>query len=155
MSRFTVLLACMLIGACGCSSIEKQEEGCERGEASCSVDHGKGSSKGHLRGREIVERGKAVKVKGTLRQDGEEWAIVSNGKTYNAHFGKEDYRTAKGVELIDGKTVEIEGFQVGEDIAVCTLVMNGVKTRFRDKEGRPLWAGRGHGNGERQGKGRK
>ena len=138
MGKVSVLFVCMLFGLCGCFTVE---------------NHGNEGSKGRLRGRDIAEKGKPVKITGTLKQVGNEWAIVAGGKTCNTHFGKDDYRKEKGVELKEGKTVVIEGFQIGDDIVVCKLTMDGITTRFRDKDGRPLWAGHGRGEGE-EGEGR-
>jgi hypothetical protein len=132
---FLIAVSCVLFSVLGCSMVQGGE--------------------GHLKGREIVEKGEAVTIKGTLKENGEEWAVVAGDKTYNVHFGKEDYREEQGVKLEEGKAVTIEGKIVGNDVAVCVLNMDGKTTRFRKKDGRPMWAGRGHGKGGKgEGKGK-
>jgi hypothetical protein len=128
--------------------------GKEECEASCDGNgegHGKRDD-GKIRGRDIAEKGKPVTLTGVLKEAGEEWAIVSNGKTYEVHFGKESWREEQGIELKEGKTVTIEGFKLDDSVVVCVLTMDGKKTRFRDKDGRPMWAGHGGGGGGRRGK---
>jgi len=150
---FLVALACMLFSVVGCSMIHGSGDTC----SDCKEDScGNSKDKGHIRGREIIEKGKPVTLSGVLKEDGEEWCVVSAGKTYNTHFGKEDYRTEKGINLKEGKKVRIEGVGVGNDIAVCVLTMDGKRTRFRKKDGTPMWSGKGgsHGKGEGKGKGK-
>ena len=135
---------CALSLSNGCVTTDKGET-CD-GEGGRHGDH----DSGKIRGRDIAEKGKPVTLTGKLKQVGNEWAIVSNGKTYDAHFGKESYREEQGVELKEGKTVTIEGRRLGDAVVVCVLKMDGKTTRFRDKDGRPMWAG--HGGGGEHGK---
>jgi hypothetical protein len=98
-----------------------------------------------LKGRDIVAQGKMTKVEGTLKQNGHEWQVISDGKTYNIHLGPEEYRTAKGITFGEGVTASVTGFAVGADIAVCSLTSQGKTLVFRNEDGRPAWSGSGRG----------
>jgi hypothetical protein len=98
-----------------------------------------------LKGRDIVAQGKMTKVEGTLKQNGHEWQVISEGKTYNIHLGPEEYRAAKGITFGEGATASVTGFAVGTDIAVCSLTSQGKTWVFRDEDGRPAWSGVGRG----------
>ena len=133
-----LVVVCSLFLTVSCSSIS---DDC----TSCGSEKSSNKSSDHLRGRDIVKQGKSVAMSGVLQADGNEWQLKSTSGVYNVHFGPERYRDEKGITLKDGKKISLTGFIVKKDIAVFTLELNGKKYTFRNKEGRPAWAGRGQG----------
>jgi hypothetical protein len=98
-----------------------------------------------LKGRDIVEQGSLTSVEGTLKQNGHEWQLFSEGTTFDIHLGPEEYRAAQGILIQEGASASVTGFAVGTDIAVCSLSTSGKEVIFRDETGRPSWSGQGRG----------
>lgn len=119
------------------------------GEAMCES----GGPAERMRGRDIVQVGEFITVAGTLKAEGGEWLLVSEGVVYEIHLGDHQHRRETGIELEEGKEAVVAGFfyaQEGHaniDIAVCTIEIDEEKYRFRSDTGTPLWRGRGQRSG--------
>ncbi len=145
-------------GSKGCSHEKGGSKGCshEKGGSGCS--HEKDGSKGcsdkddpnKVRGRDVIAKGQQVELSGTLKDvDGHDWLLISKGKEYNIHFGPERYREANGIVLKDGQRVQVSGYILVKDVAVCTLTQNGKVIEFRDKAGKAAWSGSGKGKNKK------
>ena len=149
-SLFASMMLCSVLAVFGCSTVTSSRGGngdCGNDE-SCGNESGKNRGGGEIKGRDIVDSGKPITVTGKLKAKGEEWAIVCDGKSYDIHFGRKSYREEQGVKLVDGATATIKGVELKGNITCFTLTTNGKTTKFRDKDGHPMWGGRGRHGGK-------
>ena len=103
-----------------------------------------------VKGRDVVKGGKIASISGTLKLvDGHEWALVCDDQTYALHLGPSDYRDGKGLVLKEGKGASVTGFVLGVDVAPCSVTAGEKTVEFRNKEGRPAWAGKGKGRNKK------
>jgi hypothetical protein len=96
---------------------------------------------GKLRGRDIVQLGKATVLTGILEQHGDEWGLKVGTTSYEIHLGPADYRTNQGLVLNNGARATVKGFVYGTDVAVMEIQVGGKTLTLRDETGRPAWAG--------------
>ncbi len=110
-----------------------------------------------LRGRDIVKLGELIVLQGTLVPRRGEWFLRSGETEYELHMGNHEYRKKIGIDLETGKTAAVTGFIHGKDVAVTTILLDGKLYRFREDDGKPLWAGMagGTGSGQEGGSGRE
>lgn len=98
-----------------------------------------------LKGRDIVEKGKIREVNGYLTSDGNEWYLKTSDDKMLIHFGPEFYREEIGLNLKENMDIDIKGFIYKNEISPILIKFNGNKYTFRDENGKPKWAGKGHG----------
>jgi hypothetical protein len=96
---------------------------------------------GKLRGRDIVQLGKATVLTGILEQHGDEWGLKVGTTSYEIHLGPADYRTNQGLVLNNRDQATVKGFVYGTDVAVMEIEAGGKTITLRDDTGRPAWAG--------------
>ncbi|MCK4798571.1 MAG: hypothetical protein KAT05_14415 [Spirochaetes bacterium] len=96
-----------------------------------------------VRGRDVMTKGEIKSIEGNLKSDDGEWLLEANGKTYEIHLGPEFYREKIGLQLKEDESVKIHGYVYENDIAPIVITYNDKEYLFRDKDGRPLWAGKG------------
>lgn len=97
-----------------------------------------------LRGKDIIDSGKLETFQGTLKYNSPEWYLETENHTYQLHFGNREYLETSGIELRNRERVKIEGVVLGDDVVVYNATVEGKTYRFRDRDGSPLWAGRGN-----------
>lgn len=104
---------------------------------------------GEVTGRDMVADGAFASVSGMLVYESSEWYLKTDEKTYQLHLGNKEYLESTGIDLQEGAECSIEGFLLGQDIAVSSVTLDGKTYNFREKDGTPMWAGRGnHRNSE-------
>ncbi len=93
-----------------------------------------------LTGRIVVERGDRGTLTGTLVADGDEWVLEVDGELYELHLGRfgHDGETTAGMK--EGAEATVKGFIYGLHISPVALFSLGATYRFREEDGRPLWA---------------
>lgn len=106
---------------------------------------------GTLRGKDYVQKGTVKTVSGKLFSQDGEWYLKSGSSVTALHMGPSFYHDEIKLQLKDNQNVEANGFMYKNDLAVVTLKVNSTIYKLRDKDGIPLWAGRGNkqGNGLR------
>ena len=100
-------------------------------------------------GRDVVSTGKLGSLSGALFEKDGEWYLQSNNSTYELHIGNHNYRDEIGIDLQKDENVDVTGFVDKEDVSVVTIKIDGKEYRFREDDGRPMWAGRGNGRNRR------
>lgn len=109
------------------------------------------------RGRDIVQSGELKQLQGTLSQAGGEWFLKVGEDEYELHMGNHEYRAKINIPLETGKEATVNGFVLEKDVAVTTILIDRQLYRFREDDGKPLWAGMagGTGSGKEGGRGRE
>jgi len=97
-----------------------------------------------LRGKDIIASGKLETFQGSLKYNSPEWYLETENHTYQLHFGNREYLETSGIELRNRERIKIEGVVLGDDVVVYNAIVAGKTYRFRDRNGAPLWAGRGN-----------
>ncbi len=95
-------------------------------------------------GRNLVDRGTWIEVEGSLVDQDGEWALKAKDKTYDLHLGNYPVLYPEGLSLKEGDKAKVTGYAVGEDISAVSLTVGSKTYAFREKDGTPLWAGRGN-----------
>jgi len=132
----------MGLGA-GMGASRTEQEATPHGSEQRLANAPSSASSDQLKGRTIVDAGQPISVAGNLKQNGQEWQVVSGDICYDIHLGPEEYRRSLGIELVEGQRVGVTGFAIDEDIAVRSLELEGRTHVFRNEDGRPAWAGGG------------
>jgi len=97
-----------------------------------------------IRGRDIANNAPLTTISGVLEEKDAEWYLKSGSTTYSLHIGNHEYRDSTGIKLEPGKNASVKGFTKNTDVAVASITMDNQEYRFRDDNGRPLWAGKGN-----------
>ena len=87
---------------------------------------------------------KRVTVTGTLQYDAPDWFLATAEGAYLLHFGNRYYFDSLGLALKEGEQLTVEGVRFQEDFLVYSVMAEGKTYSFRDRDGIPLWAGRGN-----------
>ena len=106
---------------------------------------------GTLRGKDYVQNGTVKTVSGTLFSQDGEWYMKSGSSVTALHMGPSFYHDEIKLQLKDNQNVEANGYMYKNDLAVVTIKVDNKVYNLRDKDGIPLWAGKGNrqGNGLR------
>ena len=99
-----------------------------------------------MNGRDVIDKGNVSEVSGILSSDGIEWYLDTSGKKMLIHLGPVFYRDEIGLKLEDNNYIEITGYVYEDEITPVSVKYDGKEYVFRDKYGRPAWAGRGRGD---------
>jgi hypothetical protein len=94
-----------------------------------------------ITGRVVVERGTVGTLTGTLAADGDEWVLMAGSRLYEIHLGQFGHDGKTTATLIEGAEAVVEGFIYGDHVSPVMMESEGLSYRFRDQDGRPLWAG--------------
>lgn len=98
----------------------------------------------NFRGRDIAEKGKLQSIAGlAIYMDGE-WYVENSTGRYIIHMGPEFYRDEIGIKLEKNDKIQVRGYVFKNDIAPQTIEHKNKIYKFRDSDGKPLWAGRGN-----------
>ncbi len=95
-------------------------------------------------GRNLVDGGKWIEVEGSLVDQDGEWALKAKDGIYDVHLGNYSVLYPEGLGLKEGSAAKVTGYAVDKDISAVSLTVGGKSYAFRDKDGTPLWAGRGN-----------
>lgn len=98
-----------------------------------------------LSGRDIAERGTLKTLTGLLKEKDREWFLKTPEQEYELHLGNYEAIYPRGIELKEGTTAEVYGFVHGVSVAPVWVKNQNRTYKFRDKDGTPLWAGKGQG----------
>ena len=101
----------------------------------------------HTNGRDVIDKGDVSAVSGVLISDGTEWYLDSSNKKMLIHLGPVFYRDEIGLKLEESKYIEITGYVYEDEVTPVSVNYDGKEYTFRDKDGRPAWAGRGSRDG--------
>lgn len=101
----------------------------------------------YMNGKDVIDKGNVSELTGVLTNDGSEWYLESSSKKMLIHLGPEFYRDEMGLKLEENKSIDITGYVYEDEITPISVKYDGKEYIFRDNDGRPLWAGKGRGNG--------
>ena len=93
-----------------------------------------------MRGNEVVKKGKLTKISGELINENGEWYLKKGKKKIEMHFGPEEYREEKGVEVKPQKNFSANGFLYKDSFAIINFAYNDTTVTLRDKTGKALWS---------------
>lgn len=93
----------------------------------------------HLRGKEIVAKGKKTTIKGELILKDEGWFLKKDNKLIEMHFGPESYREHLKIKIKPTKNFECEGYLYKDSFAVSSFMLDKKKIVLRDEKGKALW----------------
>jgi len=103
-----------------------------------------------IKGKDIAKNGTLTDLSGSLKYEGSEWYLVSEGKSFQIHLGPKSYLESINFKLTEGDQAEIKGFVLNDHIAPCTIATAGKSIELRDENGRPAWAGSKFSRGKNQ-----
>ena len=98
---------------------------------------------GDLRGRDVAGKGNIQTMEGSLAYEKNEWYVTNSSGKFLIHIGPEFYQNEIGLKFKANEKVKITGYVYQNSIAPQTVTYNEKIYKFRDSNGRPLWAGRG------------
>jgi len=94
-----------------------------------------------IKGRDVVTKGTAQIMSGTLKADGDhEWLLVTADGDYELHLGPEKYRESKGFVMTDGEKAEVRGFVFQKHISPISIKTEKATIELRTEEGKSAWA---------------
>jgi len=124
--------------------LERQNRGAERFGRNQSQNSGGYEQSGRI----VAAEGTVRNLSGLLESEAEEWYLSTDSERYILHFGNKAYVDSTGIDLQEGKDIEIRGFVSGEEIAVATAKLGTAVYEFRHEDGTPMWAGSGRGENQ-------
>lgn len=98
-----------------------------------------------VQGRDLVEKGKLITLKGVLTERSGEWYLQTSEGLYAVHLGNYPALYPRGLPIKSNEPAEVHGFAVSNNVAVVWVKTQRDTCKFRSPDGTPLWSGEGQG----------